>query len=385
MGTAGTRPSGESISVELLEPQTLESLREEWETLFASSGCDNPFLTFEWATVSCRHVAKGVEPIVAAARDDQGRLIGVAGLEVAPLRPWGRELRFLGSPYNDYAGFLARPQQIDTVTHALMGAVLERGGFDRVRLYGFRRDLDGHEAAAAVLAKAGRVEDEVAFECPAAVVEGSYEDYLCGRSSKMRANMRNRLGRLERDRDLVFWRTGSLDRDHLARIFEIHLGRDEERQGTSVFARSRGRDFFADLSSILGEAGLLDVAGMDVDGKLVAYCYGMRLRETYFYWIASFDREYGRFGPGVLLIDYLLRTGCDEGLRKLDFMVGTEPYKDQWATQRYPDFQVTCLLSGHRLLHGLQNGYERGHDFLRSVKDRNRLLQALWMRILRRR
>ncbi len=378
------KPDSDRLSVELLDAESLPSLRQEWKGLFESAASDNPFLSFEWAQTCCRHMPKGVEPILAVARED-GLLVGVGATEIAPVNPIGRELRFLGSIYSDYAGFLAATDRIDEVTRCILESLLGRGGFDRVALKGFRGTLDGHRAAVEFLSGVGTVEDEAIFECPVVDTGGDYESYFAGRSHNLRRKV-GRVGRkLQREcQDAAFWRTDSVDRERLVRLFDMHAGRDAERVGTGVFVRKSGREFFEDLSLRFSEAGLLDAAGIDVGDQPIALAYGLRLHDTYYYWICTYDRRYGQYSPGHLLIDYLLRTGLEVGLTRFDFMVGTEPYKDTWATERHTDHLVTCRVRGHSVVHALQSSWEWTHELLRSIKDRSALLNRLWVRLVSR-
>ena len=42
------------------------------------------------------------------------------------------------------------------------------------------------------------------------------------------------------------------------------------------------------------------------------------------------DTEYMRFSPGRILLQYLVKSSIDNGLKELDFTIGDEPYKKDW-------------------------------------------------------
>src|SRR5437868_1954396 len=87
------------------------ALEPEWARLHAASRPRNAFLSYEWNRACWEHVCPATEPWVLTARKS-GRLVGVAPLRRE--RRFGfRVLRFLGSGWSNYAGFLRDPDCLD--------------------------------------------------------------------------------------------------------------------------------------------------------------------------------------------------------------------------------------------------------------------------------
>ncbi len=373
---------GSKVTVELAGAEALPGLEEEWEALFDRVGCDNPFLSCEWAQICLRHLKEGSTPVFALARRD-GRLVGVGAFETAPLKPFGRELRFLGWPHGDYRGILIEDGQSKNTPAALLDSVLQAGGFDRVRLERFREGTEGCAGALQALERAGRAQRRVAGMSCVLELDGDYDSYLRGRSKNLRREVRKSANHAKTDgRVASFSRLTSLDDNFLREMFEIHQLRHAHKEGTGVFARSSGREFFRDVSATMASKGWLDVVAMHLDGELIGFSYGLRVRGTHFTWLCGFRPSAERYYPGIALVEYLIRTSSKMGLSTIDFMIGVEQYKTRWATGNREHYGIDCLLPGHAIAHGLQDGSRVLHDSLRRVKDANPLVNELWTRMV---
>jgi CelD/BcsL family acetyltransferase involved in cellulose biosynthesis len=82
----------------------------------------------------------------------------------------------------------------------------------------------------------------------------------------------------------------------------------------------------------LAARGWLDLAALELDGRLLAFALTFKRGGTLFYYLPAFDPDYARYAPSAMLLAHLIETACGEGLGELDFMLGDEPYKAQWAS-----------------------------------------------------
>ena len=69
-----------------------------------------------------------------------------------------------------------------------------------------------------------------------------------------------------------------------------------------------------------------------MDGRLLAFALTFKREGTLSYYVPAFDPDYARYAPSATLLAHLIETACGEGFGELDFMLGDEPYKAQWAS-----------------------------------------------------
>ncbi len=68
-----------------------------------------------------------------------------------------------------------------------------------------------------------------------------------------------------------------------------------------------------------------------VDDRLVAAHMGMRSRTNWHYWFPSYDREFARYSPGLMLLLAMAETAPSLGLNTIDLGKGEALYKNRLA------------------------------------------------------
>src|SRR5688500_5507301 len=119
----------------------LRALREDWAGLYRESVPVNPFLSYEWAAACRTHVCRKAEPYVVTARAD-GRLVGLAALRRDRLRGF-RILRFIGSGWSEYVGFLSSPDHPNARAALLEGLAERRSEWDLLLLRQLAAEFSG--------------------------------------------------------------------------------------------------------------------------------------------------------------------------------------------------------------------------------------------------
>src|SRR5687767_8525561 len=71
------------------DSNALESLAGEWNTLLQRSDSNHPFLTWEWVSTWWSVYGRQARLCVLTARDDAGRLVGIAPLKLQRRRLLG--------------------------------------------------------------------------------------------------------------------------------------------------------------------------------------------------------------------------------------------------------------------------------------------------------
>lgn len=129
---------------------------------------------------------------------------------------------------------------------------------------------------------------------------------------------------------------------------------DEKRQWlrrqnktSSWLAKDEAQSFFSASSPKTGEFGSIGLFRLTLDGKTIAACITTVDRSRIEYLIASFDPQYGRFAPGTMLMEEVVRWGVEHGL-DFDMRPVHMDYKVQWAntTIRQTKLRIALTLKG---------------------------------------
>lgn len=73
------------------------------------------------------------------------------------------------------------------------------------------------------------------------------------------------------------------------------------------------------------------LSALYVDEKLLGMHFGMKTKEVLHWWFPTYDPDYHRYSPGLLLLLHLARSQ-DLGLKYIDLGKGPEPYKKSMKT-----------------------------------------------------
>ncbi|HTM76485.1 MAG TPA: GNAT family N-acetyltransferase, partial [Devosia sp.] len=94
-----------------------------------------------------------------------------------------------------------------------------------------------------------------------------------------------------------------------------------------------GAAALAALVGALAEAGVLHVFVLESQGEVIAVSLNFVQRGTMMAFVTTYDPDFERASPGmVLMMDYI-QWSIDQGLTTVDFLCGAEAFKRRFATQ----------------------------------------------------
>lgn len=324
------------------EAEGLESLREEWQDLLAGCPTATPFQSYEWIGTWWKHFANarpGRRLFVLAARDEKGRLIGIAPLM---LSPWYglpvRRLSFLGEGVSDYHDFLAREGCEEQVCQAVYRYLAgdphwQVGDLNQLREGGLLANIPPAKESQI------RYADNPQEACPylsyprASDPEATWSTLLNSFGKKMRYNVGYYDRALRRAYDVKI--EPASDREEveegLSALFELHQRRWNERWLPGVFGSRRVQGFHRDVACALLEKDWLRLHTLKLDGEIEAVLYCMAMGRRTCYYQAGFEPSLARLSLGTVLTAHAIRSSIGEGREEFDFLRGDEPYKERWT------------------------------------------------------
>jgi CelD/BcsL family acetyltransferase involved in cellulose biosynthesis len=146
---------------------------------------------------------------------------------------------------------------------------------------------------------------------------GDHEAYLAGLRAKDRHEIRRKRRRFEESVGPPEVVNDPAGFDTFVAMHRAAAGRKGEFMDDAMAA------FFTDLLGIEG-AVLSVLMGGDIP---VAAAFGFEDDGAYYLYNSAYAPEFGAAAPGVTLVDLLIASATEAGLRRFDFLKGDESYK----------------------------------------------------------
>jgi CelD/BcsL family acetyltransferase involved in cellulose biosynthesis len=239
-------------------------------------------------------------------------------------------LEWAANAHSDYEDALLAPECQPATLQRLWAQLSAQGGFDLVLL---NRLLPG--AAANTLAGAKlrpNHRQEMSYRVSGQWATGAA--WFDAQPKKTRQNYRRGRKALEEAGALQF---RLLPPD--APLAPV-LDRLAVLKGKWLSARAIHSDLFDDgavalaaLVDALAQAGVLHVFVLESQGNVIAVSINFVQRGTMMAFVTTYDPDFERASPGmVLMMDYI-QWSIDHGLGTVDFLCGAEAFKRRFATQ----------------------------------------------------
>jgi CelD/BcsL family acetyltransferase involved in cellulose biosynthesis len=261
------------------------------------------------------------------------RLVAVAPLAVARRRGV-RLLEWAAASYTDYGDVLVARDCPPHALTRLWRQVRRAGGYDVVAL----NRLLPNAAARAMIATSDETglglklnhRTEPSYRVAPPWTTGTA--WLESQNKKMRQNYRRGYKALEETGPAKFRLLG--DDEPLAPV----LARTAELKRKWLARQGRASDLFDDgaatlpaLVEALRQAGILRVFVIECAGQMVAVSLNFVQRNTMMAFVTTYDPDFDRASPGMLLMVDYVRWSIDQGLQLVDFLCGDEPFKLRFA------------------------------------------------------
>jgi CelD/BcsL family acetyltransferase involved in cellulose biosynthesis len=290
------------------------------------------FYTFEWALAVERAYQSRIKTLLVLAYEGES-LMGVAALATDAAE---RQTSFLAGNTADYCDFICHPDgRADSVT-AVFGE-LANLQLPMLRLANLPSDsLTSRILRGAAGQNAYRVFSRPAYQCARVTPGSSEERQKLKQSVLKRKAFRYYLKGLEKK--------GKVEMDHLTswdeiqtelpRFIHAHVARFEaSSRKKSNLASAERQAFLSVLAELLSNAGWLTLTRLLVGGQPVAWNYGFRFGDSWFYYQPTFDAAWREYSPGFCLLTKMVDQACDNpNIQVLDLGLGEESYKGRFAT-----------------------------------------------------
>lgn len=341
MPTAQKLPETPTRSFALVnEEAAFLELGPEWDELLVRSSADSLFMTWDYVSTWWSVYRDRCQLRVLTARDDEGRLVGLAPLVLGRGEGPRRHLRFLtflgalGDSLSEYLDVIVlRGLEEEVVPELWRIMSTELDGWDVLSLPlvpsssstpGLLFRAPGREAE-----RLRRSDERVS---PFIRLDTDWETYLGSRSKNFRKAFHGVWNRVHRRHDVRVLHAGSdvpVD-EALDRLIALNHARWGE--AGVAFHTPQFCEFHRQLAPKLLERGRLSLMILQLDGADAAIRYDFVYAGRLWVFQGGWRPELRQTSPGRILTGYSVQWCIDQGLSEYDFLVGDDAYKRDWAT-----------------------------------------------------
>ena len=267
--------------------------------------------------------------IIATATDDSADPVAACVLAVED-----GVLTFLGGfDVTDYMGPVAVPGRAEAFAKELFGAALTDVEWERADLRGMKAESPWPALLADAAAAQGlRVERHDDGVCPVLRLPATHEEYLAALPAKLRHEIRRKDRRLQAD--LGEYRIELATQETLPELYDRFIELHRESPGPKGKFMHAGMEiFFRRLGEAFLPRGEFSLAFIRVGDAWPAGIIGFRFDDTFSLYNSAFDRDYGQWSPGMVLISDMIRRSIDEGLATFDLLKGDLEYKKRFGAE----------------------------------------------------
>lgn len=335
-----------SAALELRTVRTLAefaALAPQWNGLVCSMRRPTPFMLHGWLEAWWMHHGHEREMRVEAALDGD---VLVAAIPLEIERRFGLRVgHLMGRHHAALGDLLVAPDAKDDVLRELLDHV-RASSVDWLDLFGPSRE--------GVLLGRAMPSDLVAIErveAPVLEIPGGWDEaYRRNVSGKKRNLHRRRRRQLEAlgSVSVTVATQGHELAAALEAAFRLHDLRWRGRSDTSEFTTRAGKAFHRAAATNLARDGVPRILLLLVDGKPVAFHYGMLFEGVFFNHRLAFDPALARLSPGLVTTLEAIVSAVGAGAQRVEFLGGGERYKLELADRIDPIYQCIGLATTRR-------------------------------------
>ena len=351
----------------------LQNLKSDWIFLSGESVNTNPFLDWSWLEKWMMEYAFKDTVYVRHLQDKDNRQV------IIPFHYKEGTLSFFGDKYfADYASILVSNGADELLCYSIEKIVNELKP-NRLLLEPIPSSDIYFDKIISGIKKSGYcVTLEYICDNPYVEFPNGYDEYLKTRSKRFRQELRTTENRLKRmgEWNFSFAKSDEEAKEMMDKLIYFHLGRQSEKQGYSIFSCKKNRDFFYDLTHFSTSHGKISMSAIRLDGVIISGAITITTSTTMYYWIPSFDIDIKIGSLGKVHIRELIRSCCDSGIERFDFMGGDESYKYQWATGSYHISRIVAYR--YTVQCQIRKNYQLLLNRIRHLKKNSKVLTKIW-------
>lgn len=164
-----------------------------------------------------------------------------------------------------------------------------------------------------------------------------WPEYVKSRPRSVQKVIKNKTNRLERNVGKIttcVYNTPAEVESALQTAFDIDSRSWKSLEGTAISSTERSRQYWKSLTSYLTVKGQVKIWILWVDDKAIAFEYNVLHDKKVYSLKKSYDKEYQRYSPGLLLKYKVMESIWQEDVVEIDLLGISDISKEQWTNKK---------------------------------------------------
>ena len=320
----------------------IESIAGEWDRLVLQSEFIDIFLTAGFTRAWWKAYGEGKTLCLYVVEDEDGKLRLIAPFYSEDTTP--RMLRLVGDFRADYGNIVFTKGDLQSLEY-FFSILWEKKDWEMLYI----RKVPGHSALLSHFKMACDQESNFKDKLFSWLAIGNYFVYRKWHQEHPRINHESLqnfaglLGRYSYKRQIswfkkmgeIKYRTYSSRKEvkyYLPKFFELHIKNWEAKEQKSLFLLKQNRNFYEYLVEELEPYQAIRLDLLTLNEKIIGAHFGFTWDRRLYYYKPCYDPSLANHRPGKILLAYMISHAIEEGIEEFDLLKGTEPYKENYAS-----------------------------------------------------
>ena len=103
----------------------------------------------------------------------------------------------------------------------------------------------------------------------------------------------------------------------------------------NMFDKLEYEKLYKNCKYTLGRYGKVHISCLKLNSKIIASHWGLISNDTFYYLMPAYnDRDWGKYSPGNILLEFLMEWSNKNNIKNFDFTDGYAKYKEQWSNKK---------------------------------------------------
>lgn len=313
-------------------------LRKRWDFLLSLMDNQANFFSFEWYATALETLDKDVTPFVIVLIEDE-EIMGIVPLVMRKIKRSFNKISFIDNAYTPFQDFII-PIKTEECVDALINYLSQASKRSvTIVLNEVRPDSRTMKLFLKSAMEKGFIIDK-SIKNPSHYINTSedWQKKVEQLPSKQRKEFSRKIKRMQ-----------SLGNVELIKVDEWINIEDHLHTFFALYQRTwKGQepnpDFYFKIAEALNSKGQFLLYYLSVNGKPVAYLYGLYSNGILYGIKTTYDPDFYAFSPGIVLFYKCIELFFfDERIREFDIGRGAEQYKREWTNLVHPQAQIILI------------------------------------------
>jgi CelD/BcsL family acetyltransferase involved in cellulose biosynthesis len=338
-----------------------------------------PQMYYEWCETWWRYRASNRKLYIITVVEDENNIVGIAPLCLE--NKFGvRILRTFPIRFGDFYSFLIEKNHIQN--EILSTIIRHIKTFDawefvqlskinnRIQLFNLLNNKDFYKN---ILTRVHAVD----------ISNITYEEYIKSLTKNLRKEYSKRLRRIQEIGSLNLEVVEDFNifaeyHDTFRNIYKERWGDDNKKPPSDSYYSME-----KNVVNNLSKKNKIILFVLKLSNDIVAYRWGISHKKIYFAWRVSYNPDYEKYSPGLLLIGQAIKALIERKYKLLNFGAGDYEWKRRWSTPAEESANYEFCMSGKSIRARIYFKYRtEWHEHLSAMYGK--LLKISWFRIVNR-